>query len=318
MRNAFFVTGSFLLLGLGCSANDATQGQGIDFSTGSGSGAATGSGGTTGAGSTGSGGTISTTGAGGTINIVPGGGSGGTGENMAQSCDGKLKGVIRDFTPMHLDFEVAAPAAALQGLNPAYPPRAPSKFFQADKGIVATTLGTDFKPVYAANAATGSPSTTGKTNFDQWFRDTQGVNMTTEYQMQFVDPEADGVWMFDNEGKPFFPIDGQLLGNYEYASGSHNYHLTLELHSKFKYTPGMQFTFEGDDDVWVFINNTLAVDLGGVHVKDRGVAVLDNLGLTPGQTYQLDFFWAERHVVDSNFRIETSIEFIDCGIDVPR
>lgn len=68
----------------------------------------------------------------------------------------------------------------------------------------------------------------------------------------------------------------------------------------------------------MFINNQLVVDLGGVHAKERGVANLDGLGLTPGEIYQLDFFWAERHVVDSNFLIETSLEFIDCGIDVPR
>jgi fibro-slime domain-containing protein len=321
MRHAFFATGLFLLTGMGCSANDATTPSGIDYMTGTGAtggaSATTGAGGAGAGTGSGSGGTISTTGSGGTISIMPGGGAAGT-ENMAQSCDGKLKAVVRDFTPKHIDFEVAMATEIIQGYNPAYPARASGKLFQADKGIVGATLGTDFKPVYAANPTTGSPSTTGKTNFDQWFRDTEGVNMTAEYQMQFVDPDGDGKFIFDNEGKPFFPIDGQLLGNFEYASGSHNYHLTLELHSKFIYKPGMVFNFEGDDDVWVFINNQLAVDLGGVHAKERGAANPDALGLTPGQTYQLDFFWAERHISESNFLLETSLEFIDCGIDVPR
>jgi hypothetical protein len=35
-------------------------------------------------------------------------------------------------------------------------------------------------------------------------------------------------------------------------------------------------------------------------------------------TNHLDFFWAERHVTASNFHIETSLDFINCGVDVPR
>jgi fibro-slime domain-containing protein len=324
MRNAFLATGLLLVSGIGCSANDATTPNGLSSTTGSGAtgGSATDPTGSGGAGAgtgTGTGGSVSTTtGAGGTISIDPNGGTGATDENMAQSCDGKLKAVIRDFTPMHLDFEVAESPTVLATYNPAYPPRASNKFFQSDPGIVAPILGEDFKPVYAADPVVGSPTTTGKANFDQWFRDTPGVNMTTEYWLQFEDPDGDGVWTFDNGGEQFFPIDGELLGNYEWGNGRHNYHMTLELHSKFIYKPGMQFTFSGDDDVWVFINNQLVVDLGGVHTKAVGVANLDLLGLTPGQTYQLDFFWAERHIIDSNFRIDTSIQFIDCGIDVPR
>lgn len=323
MRHAFFATGLFLVIGVGCSASDQAGSNGLDYSPSSGgnSSAMTGTGGTGAVAGTGTtapstGGTSSSPGPGPVV-INPTGGSGGT-ENMAQSCDGKLKAVIRDFTPRHLDFEVAMPNEVLQGFNPEYPPRASNKFFQSDKGIVAPTLGEDFKPVYAADPINGSPTTTGKANFDQWFRDTPGVNMSIEYEMQFLDEDGDGKFIFDNGGEPFLPIDNQLLGNFEWGGGRHNYHMTLELHSKFIYRPGMVFNFEGDDDVWVFINNQLVVDLGGVHAKERGVANLDGLGLTPGEIYQLDFFWAERHVVDSNFLIETSLEFIDCGIDVPR
>ena len=74
----------------------------------------------------------------------------------------------------------------------------------------------------------------------------------------------------------------------------------------------------GDDDLFTFINGRLAIDLGGVHGPMESEIDLDaraaELGIEVGEVYSLDFFFAERHLTQSNFRIDTTIgDFVDCG-----
>merc|ERR1719362_2416046 len=102
----------------------------------------------------------------------------------------------------------------------------------------------------------------------------------------------------------FFPIDGKGWND---ESHGHNYWFTLEFHHSFIYQGGEEFSFRGDDDMWVFINGTLALDLGGVHTELTEKVELDHLGLTTGEPVSLDVFYAERHTVGAHFRIETTI-----------
>ena len=190
---------------------------------------------------------------------------------------------VRDFKVAHPDFET---------------------FLGTDKGIVKIDLGADQKPVYNGNPNT--PTTSGKANYDQWYNDVADVNIAIPLPIQLIENQMTGVWSYDSDS--FFPIDGQGWGN---EGNSHNYHFTLEMHTSFQYMGGEVFSFSGDDDLWVFINGKLALDLGGVHGEQSASVNLDqqavNLGIKIGETYSLDFFFAERHTTQSNFHIETTI-----------
>jgi fibro-slime domain-containing protein len=221
------------------------------------------------------------------------GGFSGTGGSTAVEC-GVLDVIIRDFRSDHIDFEAASESE--MGL---------------ERGIVQDALGADGKPVYASSSRT--LTTHGREYFDQWFRDTPTVNTNIPFSLTLTQGQG-GVFSYDSSA--FFPIDDQGFGNEAF---SHNYHFTLEAHTTFRHAGGEVFAFRGDDDFFAYINGRLAIDLGGVHTPEQQTVELDAIaqqfGLVVGRAYPLDFFFVERHTVESNLRIETTIE---CLTPSPR
>ncbi len=88
-----------------------------------------------------------------------------------------------------------------------------------------------------------------------------------------------------------------------------NQHFCFESHASFIYSPGQTFKFRGDDDIWVFINNKLVVDNGGLHLPAPGYVKLENLGLSAGSSYDIDIFFCDRQPTSSNVRIKTNMYF---------
>jgi fibro-slime domain-containing protein len=238
---------------------------------------------------------------------------------------------------------------------------------QKGKGVVRSTLDTNHKPVWAGPTQDPIPEAdakqlgfTGKKEFDQWYRDVSGVNMTfyenltllqnaTSKTTYAMNSDTDQPW-YDLCG--FFPLDDLTKPKVDQNTGkpvtytetrnnttltchaydglgfgsdwaNHNFSFTTELRYWFQYQGTEQLKFTGDDDVWVFINGTMAVEMPGIHSRAVGTVILDpskgtaqvgygeqpssyttvDLKMTIGSVYEVAVFQAERWCCGSNYML---------------
>jgi cysteine-rich repeat protein len=158
-------------------------------------------------------------------------------------------------------------------------------------------------------------------------------------------------YQFSSASNDFYPLGHSTLPRTErgfgytlttdntaeasYSGSNRNFHFTSELRYFFKYKGGETLTFYGDDDVWVFVNGRLAVDIGGIHSQEWGRVILGDesgdctqngggteptdttcyttteqadatdgrFGIEKGNAYEIVVFQAERHPTGSNYRL---------------
>jgi fibro-slime domain-containing protein len=181
----------------------------------------------------------------------------------------------------------------------------------APKSYIAAKTG----DVNGALATSSGGQVENAASVAKWFRDIPGTNTSRALEITLKRVGTSNIFSFDDRTDPvystrggFFPVNGELFGNS--AGDNKNFHFTFELNTEFTYkrNTGQVFTFTGDDDVWVYVDGKLVIDLGGIHGAVSQTIDMDRLTwLVDNQSYRLDFFFAERHRTQSNFRIDTSI-----------
>jgi fibro-slime domain-containing protein len=237
-----------------------------------------------------------------------------------------------------------------------------------NKGIAGTScapgtqatcgrLDTAGKPLKATGTFSSITPTnneaTASQRFAAWYRDTNALGISVQPlpgTLQLTRIGASDAYEYSSSA--YFPLDGRGFGttcgnevNPGCCSGAcagRNFGFTTELRYFFQYQGGETLTFRGDDDVWVYINGRLAVDVGGVHCAQVGRVTLgdedsscslhgtdydgacavtgdppacaasmaeqndstdDRFGITKGGVYEIVLFHAERHTEHSNFRL---------------
>jgi fibro-slime domain-containing protein len=222
-------------------------------------------------------------------------------------CDGNIPVVFRDFSDAHPDFEMDFSGDVVR------------------RKLISPTLGTGDKPTFLSSIgcpakmsspldcetwSVDKPVITSATTFDQWYRNVDGVNIAFDKELELVEtPAGSGIYKYSSTSFfPLAPTDG--FGKTP-PNQDKNFLFTTEIHLNFEYVRGQRFTFQGDDDLWIFINKKLALDLGSMHSSQAGTIDFDaqaaDLGITPGRAYAMDIFHAERHTSASNFSVETNI-----------
>ena len=180
-------------------------------------------------------------------------------------------------------------------------------------GLVQSTL-INRRPVYGPN---GASCINGKANFSSWFKSTPGINVPIRGTLTLTDI---GGGTYQYSSTKFYPLDGKGFSTDGFQTDhdcgdteAHNFSYTMQAHWTGTITSTSQsISITGDDDIWLFVNNKLVIDMGGTHGATTGSVPftfpeLAILGISLNQPVAFDLFRVERHTCASNFTITTNL-----------
>ncbi len=160
-----------------------------------------------------------------------------------------------------------------------------------------------------------SATTFGPETFGSWFAST-AYNASFEGDAPTVHTLNDsltfrhlggGVYRFRSDA--FDPLHGRGFGNL--PETTRNGHFTLQGQWYFRHQTVVQPTLRvcADDSLWIFINDTLVVDMGGVRAHACRQVDLSTLGLQNHDVYAFNIFYADRSGTAASLELTTNLGF---------
>ena len=167
-----------------------------------------------------------------------------------------------------------------------------------------------------------------------WFSGYGSDTLTTNYGNRDTDCVYDAVSNFGggSNGVGFFPFDASITNGGTTKNNANDYGFGMRTDIEFNVGKDGKingvdqvFNFTGDDDLWVYIDGKLVLDLGGAHKKAEGSIDFSTKTVTvrtgtksvnnvtrntsfefdnqdPSETHTLTMFYMERGMIESNLK----------------
>lgn len=161
---------------------------------------------------------------------------------------------------------------------------------------------------------------------------TKGKTIYNDYELQFTKTgdnyKFDGVkhpsGEFTNSGANFFPLNEHTNETYvdQVNTGGNNCFFGMRYDVEFSigdYIGDLNYSFTGDDDLWVLLDGEVVLDIGGIHdaiskqvdlwdaLKEKGVVKGDLTEKQKSETHRLTILYMERGAYESNCQMNFTI-----------